>query len=753
MAENTLGKAYVQIVPSSRGISGSISNVLNGEAGNAGRSMGEKIVGFAKTAIIAGGIGKAITAAIKEGARYEQARGGIETLFGAKGAKSVQEYADLVGKSVDQVEGEYKRLRGTEDWMMKQANQAWKTAGISANDYMEQSTSFAAALLQSVGGNQAKAAKAANQAVIDMSDNANKFGTNIADIQHAYQGFAKQNYTMLDNLKLGYGGTKTEMERLLKDAEEISGIHYDIDNLDDVYKAIHVIQTELGVTGTTAKEASTTLSGSFASMKAAASNFMAQLVMNEDVKGAMNGLVESAVTFAKNLVPAIGRIFAALPGAIATGIKAIHPELIKGLKTATAAIKANLPGMIEDAMTGLMDFSKTIRKNAGQLINAGLDLVKALAQGIIKNIPTLIKTVPTIISNFAGIINDNGPKIIQVGLTIIKDLAIGLIKAIPVLIQNLPKILKAIWDVFMAFQWVDLGKTIMTMLKNGITAMGGVLKSAGQGIVDGIKTIFINGWNAIKAAASMIWDAIKAMLTGNWNAIKTMASTIWNAIKMAITAPIESLKVALSAAWSMIQSVASAGWNAIRATASAVWNAIKTAITAPVESAKNTVRAIINTIKGFFPLSIGSAWNNIVGKLKEPLETAKSVVRGMIDTIKSYFPVNIGKAFNIKLPHVSVGSKDVEVGDKTVKVPTFSISWYAKGGVFDNPSLIGVGEAGREIVTPEALMRQIMDESNQPVKETLTAILAAVEYIANNDMTLEYNKREFGRMVREVQYG
>ena len=753
MADNTLGKAYVQIVPSSKGISGSISNVLNGEAGNAGRSMGEKIVSFAKTAIIAGGIGKAITAAIKEGARYEQARGGIETLFGAKGAKSIQEYANIVGKSVDQCEGEYKRLKGVEDWMMKQANNAWKTAGISANDYMEQSTSFAASLLQSLGGNQVKAAKAANQAVIDMSDNANKFGTNIADIQHAYQGFAKQNYTMLDNLKLGYGGTKTEMERLLKDAEEISGIHYDIDNLSDVYSAIHVIQKELEVTGTTAKEASTTLSGSFASMKAAASNFMAQLVMNEDVKGAMNGLVESTVTFAKNLIPAVGRIFAALPGAIGTAIKAIHPELLKGLKSATDAVKKNLPGMIENAMTGLMNFSKIIRKNSGEVIDAGLNLIKALAQGIIKNIPTFIKTVPTIISNFAGVINDNGPKIIKVGLTIIKDLAIGLIKAVPVLIKELPKILKAIWDVFTAFQWVKLGKTIMTMLKSGITAMGGALKSAGQGIVDGIKTIFANGWNGIKATASMIWEGIKSMLTANWNAIKSMASTVWNAIKSSIILPIEALKVALNAAWNLIKTAASTAWNAIKATATTVWNAIKTAITNPIDAAKNTVRSIINTIKGFFPLSIGSAWSNIVAKFKEPLESAKSTITGIINKIKGFFPLKLGKLVNFSLPSISIGTTTKKIAGKSISVPSFSVSWHAKGGVFDDPSVIGVGEAGREIVTPEKLMRQIVSESNEPVRETLVDILTVVEFIANNDMTLEYNKREFGRMVREVQYG
>lgn len=713
-----LGKAYVQIVPSARGISGSIQNVLGGEADAAGKSVGSKLVGSLKKAIAAAGIGKMLFDIIKEGARYEQARGGIETLFGAKGAQSVQEYAKMVNKSVAEVQSEYTRLKTVETDMMKKANNAWKTAGISANEYMEQSTSFAASLLQSVGGNQEKAAKAANQAIIDMSDNANKFGTNITDIQRAYQGFAKQNYTMLDNLKLGYGGTKTEMERLLADAEKISGVHYDINNLDDVYKAIHVIQDELGVTGTTALEAATTLSGSFASMKAAASNFMAQLVVGEDVRGAMEGLVESAVTFAKNLIPAIGRVFAALPGAIGTAIKAIHPELINGLKTATDAVKKNLPGMIKNAMTGLLNFSSTIRQNVGQLVDAGLPLIKAIADGIIKNIPVFIQTVPTIISNLAGIINDNAPKIMETGLSIMISLAIGLIKAVPVLIQNIPQIIKAIWDVFTAFQWVNLGKLLITGIKNGITAMGGAIKGAGESIVNGLKQLFAGGWDAIKSAASSIWEGIKAMLSGNWNSIKNMASTVWNAVKAAVTNPISSAKSALSSAWNGIKSAASGAWNGIKSAASAAWSGIKSAMTRPIESAKETIKSALNRIKGMFPLHIGKIFSGL------------------------------------KLPHISVsgGSAPFGIGGKG-SPPKFQVKWNAMGGVYDSASIvgIGVGEAGREIITPETLMRQIMDESSSKNYSVLVKILEIISYIAESDKALIMNNREFARMVNEVR--
>lgn len=393
MAQSNLGKAYVQIVPSAQGISGSISSVLNGEADSAGKSTGAKLIGTIKKAIVAAGIGKILKDTIQEGARYEQGRGGIETLFGAKGAKSAQEYAKMVGKTVNEVSGEYNRLKAVEDQMMKNANDAWKTAGISANEYMEQSTSFAASLLQSVGGNQAKAAEAANQAVIDMSDNANKMGTNIQDIQNAYQGFAKQNYTMLDNLKLGYGGTKTEMERLLADAEKVTGVKYDINNLSDVYEAIHVVQGELGITGTTAKEAESTLSGSFASMKASASNFMAQLVVGEDVSGAMDGVLESAITFGKNLLIAVGNVFLNLPDSLGHLAENIIAKLQES---------GDDPAIGNAAGEFIKNFAIGIFKNLPKLAAAALSLVGYLISQLGVAAEGLIQSGAKAIANWAS---------------------------------------------------------------------------------------------------------------------------------------------------------------------------------------------------------------------------------------------------------------------------------------------------------------------------------------------------------------
>lgn len=363
-----LGKAYVQIVPSAKGIGPAIQKEIDPSGQAAGLSLGKKIGGFAMKAFAAVEVGKAIKKSIEEGARYEQAKGGIETLF-----------------------------KGAEDTMIKYANEAWKSAGISANDYMEQSTSFAASLLQSLDGDTTKAAEAANQAVIDMSDNANKFGSNISDIQHAYQGFAKQNYTMLDNLKLGYGGTKTEMQRLLADAEKITGKKYNLDNLADVYEAIHVIQEELGVAGTTAEEASTTISGSFASMKSAASNFMAQLVAGEDIEGAMNGLMDSVITFAGNLVPAIMSILEQLPAAIGT--------LAKNL-TARLQDDEARAGMIEAAKNFLLSFGMGIIQNIPAVLVFLWELVKAIFQLLLETRIELFQKMADMFKALLGIVGE-----------------------------------------------------------------------------------------------------------------------------------------------------------------------------------------------------------------------------------------------------------------------------------------------------------------------------------------------------------
>ena len=338
-----LAKAYVQIVPSADGIKGGITKALGGEADSAGKAAGGRMMSAIKSAIASAGIGKALSTALTEGANLQQSIGGIETLFG-----------DSAGS------------------VIAAAQNAYKTAGLSANAYMETVTSFSASLLQSLGGDTEKAAAAADAALTDMADNANKMGTSMELIQNAYQGFAKGNYTMLDNLKLGYGGTQEEMKRLLKDAQKLTGVKYDISNLADVYSAIHVVQEELGIAGATAAEASTTLSGSFAAMKAAASNVLGNLTLGQDIAPSLDALGKTVYTFAvDNLLPMVGNLVGSMPQVI------------------TGALSATIQAMDLAAM------------NADTLIEQGVQLVVQLASGIIKATPDLLFAAVNLIKQTA----------------------------------------------------------------------------------------------------------------------------------------------------------------------------------------------------------------------------------------------------------------------------------------------------------------------------------------------------------------
>ena len=475
-----LGKAYVQIVPSAKGISGSISNLMGGEATSAGKTagsfLGGNLVKTLTTVIAAAGIGKAISATLMEGADLQQSLGGIETLF-KDDADKVKQYA----------------------------TDAYKTAGLSANDYMESVTSFSASLLQSMGGDTAAAAETANMALIDMSDNANKMGTSMESIQDAYKGFAKQNYTMLDNLSLGYGGTKTEMERLLADATALSGVEYNIDNLDDVYQAIHVVQKEMGITGTTAKESAETFSGSMASMKASLSNFMGNLALGNDLKPSLEALAETTSTFLfQNLLPMLGNILSALPGAIVTFVQAAIPHIVKAGSNLMKSLGKSIMSVIPDALKPLAkEFGKV-----GELAGEGFSMAK-----------DAVNEVWTTVSDFVDGIDW---KPIVEGLENALQATIGFFRPWVDGIKNSVNIalefFKGLWDSIKLAMNGDWSGAFETLKQTFTTAITGIL--------DNIITVFTGMWDSVKALMSSI----------DWGtAAQTLISALGTAISSAIS--------------------------------------------------------------------------------------------------------------------------------------------------------------------------------------------------------------------------
>lgn len=555
-----LAKAYVRIIPSAVGIQGRIQKEIEPEADSAGSSFGGKMVGMIKKVIATAAIGKALSASISEGAALEQSLGGIETLF-----------------------------KDSADKVKANAAKAYQTAGMSANDYMELTTSFSASLLSSLAGDTSKAADVADMAMVDMSDNANKMGTNMEDIKNAYQGFAKQNYTMLDNLKLGYGGTKSEMERLLADAQKISGVEYNIDNLSDVYSAIHVIQGQLDITGTTAKEAATTISGSFNQMKAAAKNVMGEIALGMDVGPALNELANTIITFAAgNLLPAVWNVISALPSAIVTFVTALGPQLfaaVSGLIPQIASgITTGIPTLYQSAMQLMDQFNIGIQEQLPTLLQKGVDFISNIVNGILQNLPqvitmagnvityfvnTIISMLPTVLSAGArlllrlvnGIINNlpqitqaavtaivrfvasigqNLPQILQSGITIIAKLAAGLIRAIPNLVGQIPAIISAIVNAFTSQNWGRIGINIISGIASGLRSAAHMLWDAVKGVLGGFKENVLaffgihspSRWGAY--VGEMIDTGIANGLIGKTTLVSNAAAELQKSVKKPI---------------------------------------------------------------------------------------------------------------------------------------------------------------------------------------------------------------------------
>lgn len=557
---------------------------------------------------------------------------GVATAFGVMTKKALDSYASLE-QNIGGVETLFKNSSQS---VIDNAKRAYKTAGLSANAYMETVTSFSASLLQSLGGDTKKAADYADRAIIDMSDNANKMGTSMELIQNAYQGFAKQNYTMLDNLKLGYGGTKEEMQRLVQDASKMIDVQKELGltvdgsslSFGNIVNAISVMQKHMGIAGTTSKEASETISGSVSAMKGAFDNFL-------NGTGSPKELAETMVTAGKNVIKGLSeivpRLLETLPEvknliqenlvqafsgdtvqrmvesgknivmSLLTGmldsVQNILPVALNLIQFIAEAITTNVPillqkgyeilqnlinGFVEaipEALPKILDFIQgigdKISEAAPGLIQKGFELLQKLVEGIVTAIPILIAKVPQIITTFANVINDNFPTILAKGVQLLGQLALGILQAVPDLISHIPDIVQAIVAVFTAYNWATLGKNIITFLKNGITSMISAVASAAKNVQNGIV-------NTIKNLPSTLSNLGKNAVSKLANAIASGISNIVGKAKNIVS----GIKNAFTSfSWGSI------GSNIIKGIANGIAGAVGGLVNAAINAAKSAFNA------------------------------------------------------------------------------------------------------------------------------------------------------------------
>ena len=710
-------------------------------------------------------------------AQYEQLTGGVETLF--------------------------KDSQGT---VMKYAENAYKTAGMSANQYMETVTSFSASLIQSLDGDTAKAAEVGNMAITDMSDNANKMGTSMEMIQNAYNGFAKGNFTMLDNLKLGYGGTQEEMKRLLKDAEAISGIKYDISSFSDVTEAIHVMQEEMGIAGTTAREAATTIEGSIGMMKGAWQNLVVGMAdENANMEVLINNFVDSTAMAAENLLPRIAQTLEGI-GKVITGLAPV--------------ISKALPMLVETVLPSLL--------------TAGVSLITSVVSGVVSALPALytalLDAVKLILVEVFGVSEEKAGEFadgINSFFTSIKDGFVALVESA----QTEGTILNRLWEglktafevvkdaltiafdaVKNAFKWcaeqINTDGTWLnetwTGIQDAVQACFDFVSAAIDAVVavfqwcveqfttegtylnlvfENIKTVASAVWNQIKNAISTAIEVIKSIfkvftsvLKGDWSsawdAIKNIVVTVWNYIKNTISNAIDGVKGIISNTWNYIKSITSSIWDGIKSAISSVWDGIKSGVSNAINGVKSTVSGVWEGIKS----TTTTVWNAIKSAITTPINKAWELVKGVIDKLKSAFDFKWSLP-KLSLPHISVsgGKAPYGIGGKG-SLPSFSIEWYKKAYdnamVLSNPTIFGFGGGsllgggdgnGNEIVAGEShlmnLMGQVVESrtaaQNERVVSVLVAILEAIT--GGNEEMIQaimsgqkfvVGEREFARLVR-----
>lgn len=551
------------------GVAPEIKKHFDGAGESSGASFGSKLAGTIKTAIAAAGIGKALKEAITAGADLQQSLGGIETLF-----------------------------KDSADTVIASAQQAYKTAGLSANEYMQSVTGFSASLLQGLGGDTQKAAAIADMALTDMSDNANKMGTSMQSIQDAYQGFAKQNYTMLDNLKLGYGGTKTEMERLLADAQKLTGVKYDINNLSDVYSAVHAIQEEMGITGTTAQEASTTFTGSLAAMKAAAQNVLGNLALGEDIGPSLQALGDTVFTFVTgNLLPMVGNALGGLPEVIS----AAFGMAIQGLNLAAT----NAESLIQSGISLVTSIGGAIITALPYLAEAGMNLAAALGNALISTdwtqvgtntINSLRSKLDTAAGNILGkdgnivgsvlnAITTNLPSVLEGGVTVVSEMANGIMQQLPGLLQTAGQLMQQLVSAFLS--------ALPDVLASGVSLIG----ELATGLINNLPAVLGAAADAIAQLLASIGAGLPEMLAQGLALIGQLAAGLIQAIPQAVAAIPKIITNIVSAFgahdWGTI------GSNII----SGIARGISAGVGAIISAARQAAAAALNAAKRFLGIA------------------------------------------------------------------------------------------------------------------------------------------------------
>ena len=632
-----LGKAYVQIVPSAKGIKGMIEQSMGGEVKSSGKSLGNSLgsslMGSLKTVAVAGGaaIGSAIAGAIAggvaEGAKLEQSLGGIETLF--------KENADTV---------------------IKNARRAYETAGLSANQYMEQTTSFSATLLQGLGGDTAKAAEYADKAIVDMADNANKLGTDVGLIQNAYQGFAKDNYTMLDNLKLGYGGTATEMARLVNESGVLGGaFEATAENVKDIpfntlIDAIHVTQEEMGITGTTAEEASETVSGSFAAMKSAAQNVLGNLALGgEDLIPSIKALIDTGKTFlVDNLAPMVWEIVSNLPVLFSTAMDALGPALMQSgtdlMNMLGIGIEGGVGGIVEKFTTAIAPLTEATQTVFGQLpaligsigetITPLIDMVtNAFTQLDFSGLATFVESVlPALQAGFETFMSVAGPAI-----SMFVDSFVNLWNVLQPVLSLLAEALMPVLQILGAFLGGVLKGALMA-----ITGLFDILATAIQFLTPVIDFL-VQALSFISPVLTKAaeWIGVAIGLFGNLGAagqgLRAFISSAFKNIGNVISTTgniVQTIINAIKGDFSALQNVG----NVLKTGLSNAWNAIKNSVvnTGNIITDKiNSIKNIFNTLKNIKLSDAGRAiMQSFLDGLKAVWQSIQNFVGGIADWIK-----------------------------------------------------------------------------------------------------------------------